>query len=779
MFRTLVVEMSDQENTQDTVLTRQEIKEILSLEQNRYWHQLHADLIDRLCRDYRLWPAAETLEVDYVGNEQAKKALVLVHFLRYEITHVADGLVQLKSRFGEYTKRYTKAISDSDKKQQILNYAKELGATPRQLRKDEKAFERWFGHDTVSDRYQRRYLETERFLSFALQCLGKVGVIVLQETKQVTHAQALWRHLQLETVLKPLLDYHGDNRVLVSAFHALSETIRALPEDIHQSCISDSTRRFILHSCRGNQSIWVQCEALQLLQSVSPTSLKVFLRNRFEFPKDNDDLFVRRKVVQIVVEQLHKEPGLEDILVFAVQDNSPSVRQKLAELLPKTDVEVKKLFYPILLFGDKSAPVRASALLSLLDLLVNEDEFELALVYLGEVLLTEKERFVLRTALHVCRTGLDKLIQYNIPSARQMFFAQSLQPAIKSLHETADSLAVRRYAAQTKEYLFAFSDEGRRQRINRLKQFVEVIPPGKTRRLPKTIADSDDADLGRLLSVIAQKDFGFDVESSLFGRFITRGHAFGFRLWRLFHEFRHPSPDKRQAFRHTVGRLFWGELRVPSTILSELAETKIPGEPLFMDTEDGWRGYLPLVDEVISALALGNKSTYFYHSEGVVLLIPPRYFLQRLRASWKLSFKFSDYAHLRNWQEKGQSPARSYLDALAALGIKVCFRGHDNQKADYRSIDPAVLRFFPAFIPDMPGLSSSGSLWLEFKDYFVSAYGNSLIELAAFLSLAMTYFMGRHVYLYRKFRRARNRIPLVLGGWGHEENPVPSESKLR
>jgi hypothetical protein len=165
---------------------------------------------------------------------------------------------------------------------------------------------------------------------------------------------------------------------------------------------------------------------------------------------------------------------------------------------------------------------------------------------------------------------------------------------------------------------------------------LSIPSPGKTRRLPKQLVVRHDTELGRLLSVIAQQDFGFDIEDSLFGRFITRGHHFGFRIWGFLHEFRHPSPDKRQGFCHTVGRLFGGKMRVPSAILSELAETKVPGEPLLMDSENGWRGYLQLVDEVISALALGHHSCCFYHSEGITELKPPRYFLQRWLASWRI-----------------------------------------------------------------------------------------------------------------------------------------------
>lgn len=733
-------------------LSPAEIKNLLTAGQHAYWQQLNADLIARLINESQQWSAP------IIQSNEQEKALYLVKFLQDNIAQIIADLAALKKAFGDYSKRYTNALSEQEKQQHILNYAKQLGANNRQLRQDAQAFKRWFGHDAVSDRYQYRYLETERYLSFALQCLGRISAIALKENKQKIATHLLWQRLNLEATIKPLLNYQGDKRVAISAFHALTKAVRILPEDMQHYSVSAGSLRFIYHSCfKGSQSIWIQIEALRLLQTASPQSLKIVLTKRLQYPKNSDDLFVRRKVVHIIAKQLHVEPELANLYDLVLQDPCPSVRQKLADELARTNLSVVQRYYPAVLFADEEPPVRAAALLGLLPLLQQADGFQLALSYLLQSLQTEKQRFVLRVALHVCRTGVDNLLADQAQDAIRHIYAQTLLPAIKQLHESAESLATRRYAAQTLEYLICHADKTKHQHMTKLTAFANSIAVGKTRRLPKKLDTADDAELGRLLSVIAQSDFGFDVENSLFGRFITRGHVFGFRWWRFLYEFRHPSPDKRQAFRHTIGRLFFGKLRVPSAILSELAETKVCGEPLFMDTEDGWRGYLPLVDEVLSALALGNQASYFYHSEGVTTLHPPRYFFQRYWAMLKITWQFADYARLRNWQENSQLPAHSYLHALAKLGINTHFAGH----ADVQSVDSAVLRFFPAFVP-----VSTASLWAEFKDYFVSVYETSLSELVVFMVAAVGYFMGRNIVLYRQIVAARNRLPLVLGGWG-------------
>jgi hypothetical protein len=176
---------------------------------------------------------------------------------------------------------------------------------------------------------------------------------------------------------------------------------------------------------------------------------------------------------------------------------------------------------------------------------------------------------------------------------------------------------------------------------------------------------------------------------------LTRGHRFGFRLWRFLYEFINSATDKRQAHRHTIGRIFRGSLHAPSAILCELSETKVPGEPLMFEEENGWRPYLPIVDEVISSLDEGFRSQELeiFTAEGVTSVIPPRSLFARLRARIILNRDFSHYARLRNWHEgRGRNPT-SFVEALAKLGIVVEFRAFDEADGEI-SADPSVARFF-------------------------------------------------------------------------------------
>ncbi len=267
----------------------------------------------------------------------------------------------------------------------------------------------------------------------------------------------------------------------------------------------------------------------------------------------------------------------------------------------------------------------------------------------------------------------------------------------------------------------------------------------------------------RVLSVLAQTDFGYDIQRGVWGTRIVRGHVFRFRIWRALHEFRHPSPDKRQAFRHTIGRMFYGQLRIPSAILSELAETKVPGEPLFMSTESGWRPYLPLVDEIHSSLdrSLFCRQVRFFTSEGITELIPPKSLRRRIWAKWRLTYRFADYARLRNWQEQSPNSPASYLQAIEKLGFRIRLLPYERGSGEPTSRDPQVMRFFPAALPLL-----DHTLWLQFQHYFKSFYENSLFELTIFLILALMWFVGSHLYANHVIHKVRRRLPLVLGGWG-------------
>ena len=148
-------------------------------------------------------------------------------------------------------------------------------------------------------------------------------------------------------------------------------------------------------------------------------------------------------------------------------------------------------------------------------------------------------------------------------------------------------------------------------------------------------------------------------------------------------------------------------------------------------------------------------------AEGVTEIKPPENIFKRLKAHIYISNNFAEFSKLRNWQDGSGSP-EDYVGALKDIGFEINFTPHnDGKENNDHLLDTSVKRFFPAFIP-----FNIESMLEKSEDYFFSVYENTLFHLAIFVTLVSAYFLSRHIILNQLMRRARNKIPLVIGGWG-------------
>jgi len=690
------------------------------------------------------------------GDEIDLRSISL--FLTQEIIALQQYIYDLRHHHVEFVGRFTRAIADREREQYILDYAEYLGATPVDLEGDREAFSRWFGADAMTDRYLRRHSRAEYKLASYLRYQGNLVAEIMRESGESMGYAVLWQNLNLEDLIQPLLAYDGDSRVNIAAFKCLSTALQVLPKSLQPEVVSASTTQYVYRSAlESRQAAWIQCEALNLLQTLYPGSLYTVLEKRLSNPQTGDDFFVRRRAVQILGDNLHEYPELIRLFPVIAKDPSPYVRQGFASCIGQAQHLDLMFWLRRLALQDECAQVKAAALLECARHVSSADLFNPLMQLLIVVLETEQETFVLRVALKVISDCQDKL-----SPEQGAEWERALRPSLEKLHCQAESIAVRRWTAQTREQLWLKSQPEIRELARQLEHELLRVDPGNDLKPAKAINAVDEMTLGRMLSVLGQKDFGYDVKTGLFqSRTITRGHRFGFRFWRFLHELRHPAPDKRQAFEHTVGRVFEGNIRASSAILSELAETKVPGESLFIAEEGGWRPYLPLVDEIISSLdPVVSRPVRLFSSEGITEIIPPRSLHKRLKARAILVVKFAEFARLRNWQESHQTEPARYIQSLRKLGFEVSFKPYDSEGTAL-SEDPAVRRFFPAVVvvpvPDM---------WERMQHYFFSAYENSLFELTVFTAAAMLIFSGKHLYQNQKIRKLRKNLPLVVGGWG-------------
>ncbi len=740
--------------------------------------KVEAKLIEPLLREY--WNGLKKTPLILRKGDAKRQAIAesLIKFLYDQIDEELNKIAIQRDQYTDFNKRYDKAFKAEEKEKLIIDFAQTLGAKKQQLQGDQKAFSRWFGQDAMIERYQRRQSMSERKLAFCLQRINVLMGIVLSEMDSEMDID-LWLRLDLENRIEPLLHDKRDSRTRLEAFRCLATALKKLPVQIQEDSVTPSTLQLIYRASVDNkEDIWIQCEAIKLVENFSPEILQAVLKKRFETPSKGDDLFVRKQAVQILGQNFQRLPELLDLIQLVIMDSSPFVRQALPKALTTAPVEQVKTHLRELL-SDKIAQVRAAVLLEIPHFLSRpEPELEpFLLKLLLDTLNDETNSFVLRVALKVaveaCQTLSEESHWMVIDPEEETIgerWQKSLLEQIEKTHTHNKKKVVRRWAAQAAEQLWCEMEPKAKELRNYLERRLYKLKPEQRRGLAKKPLQVDETTLARVLSVLSQKDFGYDIIQNWFSKTIIRGHLFCFRWWRFIHEILHPSPDKRQGFRHTVGRSFPGQLRIPSGILCEIAETKVPGEPLYIQNEDGWRSYLPLVDEVIDCLR-HQREVKIYTSEGITTLKPPKSW----RARFSLTRRFAHYAQLRNWNET--SPAQSYIKALQDLGFKIDYQTHSYPSLPEFKADPAVQRFFPVILP----FSTIGDIeefwsrikeyfvedfWLRLKEYFFSIYQNNILELGLFAATTLLYFFSKHLYANILLNRSRANIPLVLGGWG-------------
>ncbi|HKK89758.1 MAG TPA: hypothetical protein VJ936_00005, partial [Desulfobacteraceae bacterium] len=375
----------------------------------------------------------------------------------------------------------------------------------------------------------------------------------------------------------------------------------------------------------------------------------------------------------------------------------------------------------------------------------------------------EKTPFVLRTGLKTVNE-VTHCLNTTGNTQKALSFLQKQLPLIIDLHQTSEVLSVRRWAASARESLILQTSEPAVAFKEKIEAVIPRIKPGKSRRIPRAwLAALDEETAGRVLSLVAGSDFSLGIGKGVMGSKLSRGDVFGFRIWRFLHEIASPSPDKRQGFSHLTGRNFTSPLRAPSATGSELTQTKVPGEPLYFDTESGWRPYLPLVDEFACCAKrlFSRKPIKIFTPEGTTEIAPPSSLPASLGAWLAVTFRFRHYAELRNWHEGDQSRPDGYITAMEKLGFRIAFSGVDTPVTRTKDKDPSVSRFFPVALPLL-----SPDLIPQIKHYFFSAYENTLYELGLFAGLLLLIFLYKHLVYSRRVVRARKKIRLVIGGWG-------------
>ena len=742
-------------------------------------------------------------------------------FLFQQIEEQLDELAKLSALNKQFRRNLAAASPQRVRRELILHFAQCLDPDPNSLVMDERAFGRWFDEEALSDRFLKHQGEKELLLCFTLNRLASTVVHIFHRAMELNTAhfgsaaddlnvriKGIWQRLKVEASLLPTFVYQGDVRVQCAAIKSLRVMLEALPSGIAGTIISQRMLGFIDRSAREKTAnVWVQCEALTILSNLSVDAAMNVVNQRLDNPGTGDDIFVRRHAWSLIEKFLSRGDG-HKIEMPAATDSSSFVRQKTADALFLSLHLLPHRQWRQMALGDPDPKVRAAALSTAARPGLHSQQSINFFRLLPHVLKHEQDEFVLRTALwattDVLKRSLARLAAQTQGDPDQSRFTiltllrSQIQPAIQSLQTTHASVPVRRWAAQCNERIWGLLDGQASQLIERLANEVSRIKPGRCRTYPNRWFDwVDEETLTRIFAVLSQNDFGYEVQRTWLGMRVTRGPVFGLRLWRLLHELRRSATDKRKGHPHTIGRVSTARLKAPSQIMGELSETKVPGEPLTIANDGTWRPFLPLVDDLISALNMSwfkPATIKIVSSQGVTSITPPPKIGQRMAACYSLTLDFAKYASLRNW-DAGTAHADTYIRSISDLGFKISFKPHRYDQEDpateesspaaqphkpsQRITDTSVSKFFgsvaqlsPILFPLATHVLGSShyetfvSHLKRFTEYFTSPYENSLGELVLFACVALSLVLMRHLWLNLSFRRSRRKIPLSIGGWG-------------
>ena len=429
------------------------------------------------------------------------------------------------------------------------------------------ALNRWLSDDAMNDRYQRRQGELELELRFVLGRFAVVIDWIIGQIAQPADKVDAWERLGVESLVRDALEYNGDRRVRIAAMQCLAKSLHRVPVEVANQLVSyplpGHVQRLAIDS---TADVWLQSAALDVLAKIDYELFPDVVEQRLTRPATGDDLFVRRHCLRQAVEHVACFAGKDQMWETVVRDPSPAVRQQVAASLWQLPPAIAWPHLVKMITQDACHRVRAAALRESLRAVSRVEFATRFLLLLAERLKVESDPFCQRVALFVSvewlRLWYSDSRDAHLSQEVQRIFRQHVQPAVWHVETRAADVPMRRWAAAAAEQLWVQLDQDARQLYEELLPRVQSLPRGRRLRIPRRLLRGRDADtIGRTLAVATQDDFGIELLRGVGTYYLVKQPQFGLRCWRVWNEFWHPATDKRQAHRHTIGRIPKGHIR--------------------------------------------------------------------------------------------------------------------------------------------------------------------------------------------------------------------------
>jgi poly-gamma-glutamate synthase PgsB/CapB len=703
-------------------MTNSEIRQILNQDIPSYLTKAYDGMINEIEQDYQNFQTTE-------GNKPP------FSFLLSQIDKYISQYNHLKQDLHRREHTY---YASANQREELIDYCKALNNGVLDP-SDKKALNRWLDFEALTEKSQALQGALENRLHF---CLKQIRFVQPSDSK-------------IFTILLQIGEkYPGDNRVnevaLDSIVHYLKQNLR--PEaDFLPQVIDIATNHEV-------PDIWTMSRYMDILAILSPEhfikQFKVILQK--PYPEDRiektDLTFLKCQILQSL-KYVEDENKIDFALINQIfkEDKSPFVRQHWARYLSLPNDSMSSWgCLDNILASENDESVRGAALISITEITKKTTKYQDFHDLVSKLIEASGDLFLAKLIL---KLAIDLLNNCTTESETKGL-AEILSKLTLKLASPPSNIAVKKVVFAANLEIWVLSDFKRARIKNRLENFISSLEIGMTTQI------MDDEinllplnELGKILTVIAKNDFDIQFWQKNSSYYLIRGVKMRFRLWRFIYEFLRPSPDKRQEFSHTLGRVYIGKNLALSNI-AELSETQIPGEPIFINEEQGPRNFLPPTDYCLSSIQKGEEFNLF-SVEGVTKITPETGFLTRLVNSIKLSLKFNQVAKLRNVKSGNTIPQDNYVKKLHNYGLRLTFEEHKGVSSASETNN-----YFKS-LAIMPFLGD-----VSFIDYLLYLHENSLGSLVFYILIILLFWCGNHIYSWSNHQKIRKRLHLVVGGWG-------------
>ncbi|MBE0369142.1 poly-gamma-glutamate synthase PgsB [Pseudoalteromonas aurantia] len=731
---------------------QQHLENLLFADTEKFWLNLYHHKYQTLVNELANWelikhkPEAEQ-QIDWLQ-------LQTIAFLRHKIEQLHVNLQGLEAGYKNFIERFAKADFDAEKELHILNYAEELGASSEQLKADKAAFSRWFDEGAVIGRYQSQVADIEQSLKFLISKLGAITKRYLRNNEALL--TDTWAKLDLQPFFLRLLEASPNAHVRHGMIRALVNQVALIHEcNADPDLDSELTSKLIEQLENQDTPYLAVIDILEILIHQRPTFIRSHMWalldesvNSYPHkPKNNDQLFILSAIPKILCRQSTLSTQDERLIEQCSHHPYPRVRQSLIEQIANFSDSLAKAILQSRFIEENCDAVRFTIIKQL-----SATRFcDAALSYeIWKKVIDGQESVAIKriTLEQSARIMLNMQLDSDKPDTVFIQFIEQLNNALI----TTQDIAIKRCISRTREQLASFYQQSLVANIDAQITSVHTI---------KLSANTEQQALGRALSFRAQQQHGFNGKQHKGAWSIQVGYKMGRRLWRIWHEFFHPSTDKRQSFSHVLAKKPNAQLHVPSCTVAEISETNVPGEPLYHLSELSTRPHLPLLDYLLSILSQDNlpSPVKSYTPDGFLEITKPTTLWKRTAAYWRISINFKALDKLRKGNELEQ---RRFLEQLNSMGFILQFKPYGALESATFPVEPSIKKLFERLSVSAPILN----IWLSFKEYLYSIYQNTLPQLVFFVVGFMGYFWSRHIYVSRKIMHNRKHIPVSIGGWG-------------